>query len=153
MDLSYFRVDMPSLERLCRGCPKLATLSLPYSCDDDCVEAVFRGLTELRSLTLDLKNLTGRCLSLLPASLQRLRLQETLEDLDLAEIRRAARCPALTELDITDLYQPQSEILAELLIICPRLERLKAKEVDIADAFLKRLPELTPGIRDLDLAC
>ena len=43
------------------------------------IETVLRGLPELRSLDVDISNVRGRCLALLPASLQRLEVKRRLE--------------------------------------------------------------------------
>ena len=146
-DLQHFHADVPSLERLCKSCPKLADVILPDGCDDDCVEALFRGLPEVRALSVDIEGTTGRFLSHLPASLRRLRLTG---DWNL----RLGKLPAasVTELDISDLSvdSPPAE-LVKLLHICPGLEQLNAMECDITDSFLKQLPKRTPHVRNLNL--
>ena len=145
-----FRLEEPLLERLCRSCPKLAVLSLPNSCDDACIETVLRGLRGLRSLDIDISKLTGRCLTMLPASLQRLGLSGHW-NLHPAELDKLPCCPEMTEMDISDIYRPAPCQLVKLLSLCPRLEKLKAQDTDITDPFLEALPEKTPGIRYLGL--
>ena len=146
-NLVSFRVDVPSLERLCRSCPRLAGLSLPDRCDDACVETVLRGLPRLRSLAVFTCRLSGRCLASLPASLRRLGL---IGDWNIspAALDRAARCPQLAELSISGLHQAPP---AELLAVCPRLQRLMANSAEVTDSFLQQLPARTPHIRNLYL--
>ena len=149
--LSNFRVDVSSLERLCRGCPRITTLFLPPYGQHCIIETVFRGLPKLRSLSLHTKDVTERCLSLLPTGLQQLALLGPLDNLD-ADVGQAPPCLSLKDLDLEGLYGKPADVLAELLTIFPRLERLLATGI-MQDDFLKGLPEKVPGLRHLRLRC
>ncbi|KAF0314028.1 hypothetical protein FJT64_015480 [Amphibalanus amphitrite] len=90
---------------------------------------------------------SGRFLSRLPASLRRLSLSGRWK------CQPIERLPAtsITELDISGLWEPPPAALASLLRMCPRLQRLNAKECSVTDSFVEQLPKRTPGIRDLNL--
>ena len=146
-NLLSFHADVPSLERLCKSCPKLADVILPDGCNDDCVDALFGGLPELRALTVDVGKMSGRFLSRLPGSLRRLRIDGKWH-------LRLDKLPAssVTELDISGLWLKSSPAeLVKLLHICPGLEKLNANGCYITDSFLKQLPNRTPHLRDLNL--
>ncbi|XP_043242580.1 uncharacterized protein LOC122392093 isoform X3 [Amphibalanus amphitrite] len=146
-NLYMFRVTVSSLKRLCQSCPKLKDIILPKSCDDACVEELIDGLPELSALSLTMNKTSGRFLSRLPASLRRLSLSGRWK------CQPTERLPAtsITELDISGLWDPPPAALASLLRMCPRLERLNAKECSVTDSFVEQLPKRTPGIRDLNL--
>ncbi|KAF0290676.1 hypothetical protein FJT64_011165 [Amphibalanus amphitrite] len=146
-NLYMFRVTVSSLKSLCQSCPKLKDIILPKSCDDACVEELIDGLPELSALSLTMNKTSGRFLSRLPASLRRLSLSGRWK------CQPIERLPAtsITELDISGLWEPPPAALASLLRMCPRLQRLNAKECSVTDSFVEQLPKRTPGIRDLNL--
>ncbi|XP_043242531.1 F-box/LRR-repeat protein 20-like isoform X2 [Amphibalanus amphitrite] len=150
-NLRGFKLDVPALERLCLGCPGLEEVTLPAACDEACVEVVLRGLPKLKTLNIDLKKLTGKFLSLLPANLERLEMRGVFKLLE-EELERAPSYTTLEELDITGLKNASCPALVKLLSVCPQLMMLDAYGSGITDAFLEQLPVKIPGLRVLHIS-
>ena len=159
-------ISEDSLKRFCSACPSLEEVKLGgFWFSDTIVEVLLHHLPALRSLELYLNNdVTGRCFSLLPDSLQRLSVTGCtgLQSDSLRQV--AARCPRLRELNVSDLYELQAGDLMEVsdlyelqagdlmavLTGCTQLERLTHSLPVPLEQCLP--PAGLPALRHLDVS-
>ena len=145
--LPMSRLDV---RKLCVSCPHLEEVVLDCELDETGVETLLRRLPGLRSLHLEGAKAEGRWLSLLPTSLQCLRLPWT-RPMKLADYRHFSRCPQLRELDLSRIEVTDDQ-LATVLSACPLLERLSVIACPRLSAL--SLPNVARCtlLRDLDVS-
>ena len=120
--------------------------------------------------------MTGRCFSLLPASLRRLSVSGCagLRSDSLRQV--GSRCPQLRQLDVSALSEVRAADLSAALAGCQQLERLTARRLlepvekylpttgltalrhldvgsaaGVTDSTLRQLPDLLPGLHTLNV--
>ena len=132
LDLTRFRLDPWSLEQLCKACPKLKKVKLPWKSDDECAEVLLRNLQHLRSLDLSHSQVTGRFFKTRNLSIEKLSLKGcrhlrrktfVRSSHPAKNIPKTSQWEKFRELDLSDSKIPHVKI-AQIADYFPQLESL-----------------------------